>query len=194
MEANVQALFYLILLFVCWFGLPLIPAWATYRITPDQKLGLTGPFAQLTLRATGAFAAYLVLLLVSYKLVVNGGLSLVGSIATPSVWTFKADVLAIDDDGKAISLPDSVKGLDVAFKPDLHQLGRNKLLIKLPQNPDNWPFLTITIPNFGGAEIDLNKMNGVNFDHFKKTVELEKPITIRRAIGGGLGIPLGEKG
>lgn len=189
MDANIQALLFLLLLFGAWLLIPLLPAWITYRITPNQRLGLGGPLSDLTIKATGAFAAYLILLLASYQLVVKGGLSIVGGMATPSVWTFKADVIAIGPDGSPQTIPDNVKGLDVVFKPELHLIGKSKIKIHLPQNPDNWPLLTITIPGFGGAEIDLNSQNGVELNHFKKTVELAGPITIRQAAGGGLGLP-----
>jgi hypothetical protein len=190
MDQNVSALLYLLLLFSAWMLIPLVPAWITYLITPDQKLGLAGPFQGLTLKSTGAFAAYLALLVVSYKLVVAGGLSIIGAMATPSVWTFKADVVAINEAGQPVAIPESVQAVDVAFKPDIHRLGKSKIVVRLPYHPDDWPFMTVTIPNFGGAEIDLNKMPGVDIDSFRKTVELHGPISVRQARGGGLGVPV----
>ena len=50
-------------LLAIWVCLPLIPAWIKYRVTPDQKLGLMGPFQGLTVKASGAFTAYVVVLL-----------------------------------------------------------------------------------------------------------------------------------
>jgi hypothetical protein len=189
MAQNAQALLYLLLLLAAWLLLPLLPAWITYRITPAQNLGLGGPLAQLTVRASGAFAAYLALVLVSYQLVATGGMSIVGAMATPSVWTFKADIVAIDESGRKVSIPDSVKELDVSFRPLMHDLGKSRLLVRLPYNPGQWPFMTVTIPGFGGAEIDLNRLQGVELDHFSKTVELDGPIPVRQARGGGLGVP-----
>lgn len=189
MEQNSLALLYLLLLFGVWLLLPVIPAWLTYRITPNQTLGLKAPFDQITLSATGAFAAYFSLVLISYKFVAIGGMSLIGSMATPSAWVFKAEVLAIDENGNPARIPDNVQAVDVSFKPDLNRLGKSTILIRLPYNPDNWPFLTVTIPNFGGAEVDLTDLSKVSLDYFKKTAELEAPITVRKARGGGLGVP-----
>jgi hypothetical protein len=189
MAQNAQALLYLLLLLAAWLLLPLLPAWITYRITPAQKLGLSGPLAQLTVRASGAFAAYLALLLVSYPVVAKGGMPIIGSMATPSVWTFKADIVAIDESGRQVSVPENVKELDVSFRPLMHDLGKSRLLVRLPYNPGKWPFMTVTIPGFGGAEIDLNRLPGVELDHFTKTVELEGPIPVRQARGGGLAVP-----
>lgn len=190
MPQNAQALLYLLLLLAAWLLIPLLPAWVTYRITPAQKLGLGGPLAQLTLNASGAFAAYLALLLISYQFVATGGMSIVGAMATPSVWTFKADIIAVDENGHKVAIPDTVQGLDVSFKPLMHDLGKSRMLVRLPYNPGHWPFMTVTIPSFGGAEIDLNHLQGVHLDHFNKTVELDGPIAVRQARGGGLGVPL----
>ncbi|NJB67152.1 hypothetical protein GGQ74_000792 [Desulfobaculum xiamenense] len=44
--------------------LPLIPAVVIYYLFPNTKVGLKGPLADFTLNATGAFAAYVVILIV----------------------------------------------------------------------------------------------------------------------------------
>ena len=188
MEQNTWALFYLLLLFSAWLLIPLIPAWITYKITPDQRLGLSGPLQQITVRASGAFAAYLILLLLSHKFIALNGMSIIGGMASPSAWVFKADVVAIDEHGKRIQIPDDVQAVDVSFTPDLNRLGKSGVLIRLPYNPEDWPALTVTIPNFGGAEVDLSNLSNVQLDYFKKTAELQGPITVRKARGGGLGI------
>lgn len=188
MSEHLQALLLLLLLFVAWLGVPLLPAWVTYLITPNQRLGLTGPLEQLTVRASGAFAAYVVLLLLTYGLIVKGGLSIIGGMTSASVWTFEADVVAIDEAGQTIPIPETAKELDIAFKPNPHQLGKSKVRVRIPANPDNWPFLTVTVPDFGGAEVDLKKVSSSEINTFKKSIELEAPILVRRAVGGGVGI------
>lgn len=188
MEQNTWALFYLLLLFSAWLLIPLFPAWITYRITPNQRLGLSGPLEGITVRASGAFAAYLALLLLSYKFIALSGISIIGGMASPSAWVFRADIVAIDEQGKRIRLPEDVDAVDVTFKPDLNRLGKSGVLIRLPYNPENWPSLTVTIPNFGGAEVDLSNLSNVQLDHFRKTAELQGPIIVRRARGGGLGV------
>ena len=188
MDPNTKAFFYLLLLFSSWLLIPLLPAWITYRITPNQRLGLSGPFEGVTVRAGGAFAAYLALLLLSYKFIALSGLSIIGGMALPSAWVFKADIVAIDEQGKRMQLPEEVHAGDITFKPGISQLGRSGVIIRLPYNPEDWPALTVTIPNFGGAEVDLSNLANVELDHFKKTAELQGPIIVRRARGGGAGV------
>jgi hypothetical protein len=59
----------LALLQVLWVLLPLIPAVLIYRLFPDTKVGVSGPLANLTVRASGAFAGYLVVFLIVMPLV-----------------------------------------------------------------------------------------------------------------------------
>ena len=43
-----------------WVLLPLVPAVLIYLIFPRTQVGLAGPFSGLTIRASGAFAAYFI--------------------------------------------------------------------------------------------------------------------------------------
>ena len=190
MDANLAALLALLLLFSCWLVVPLLPAWITYRITPDQSIGLKGPLEHVTVRAGGAFAAYLILLVLTYPLVIQGGMSVVGSMAVTPVWTIHADVIAIGPNGEQIDMPENVQAMTVSFKPDIHKIGKTQITVRMPYNPDDWPLLTLTIPEFGGAEVDLNRLPGAKVDHFKKVVEYDTPISVRPAVGGGLGISI----
>lgn len=178
-EAHLVAFLVFCLLMLVWVLLPLVPAWVTYRITPDQKLGLKGPLEALTMRVSGAFAAYLIVLLVMGA-VVNKGLELVGSMLSPT-WTVKAPVVIVDKDGAPISQLDSAPTLTVSFKPDIHRIGKENVVLKLPGDTSSWPLLTLQIPSFGGAEVDLTNLTDVmEFDHFRKTVELKRAIVIRQ--------------
>ena len=189
MAQDAYAFLFFVILLLAWLLIPLVPAWITYRITPDQKIGLSGPLEKLTIRTGGAFAAYLIVVTVSSKLVMGSGLTIVGSMAAPSVWTFRADVVALDENDKPIDIPDTVQALDVSFKPDLHQLGKSKIMVRLPFNPEQWPFVTVTIPQFGGAEIDLSHRSDVTLDYYNKTVQLSGPLKIHHFRGGGFTPP-----
>lgn len=170
MGANAIALMYLLLLLSTWLLVPLVPAWATYRITPDQRIAVSGPFQGFTWKMTGAAGVYVLLLFITYKLVVSGGLSIIGGMTAPAAWTFRADVVAINEAGQPVPIPETVHAVDVAFTPSIHRIGKSQIVIKLPYDPDDWPFVTVTIPQFGGAELDLSRMKGVDVDSFKKTV------------------------
>ena len=188
MDANLKALLSLLLMFSCWLVVPLLPAWITYRITPDQRIGLKGPMQQLTIRAGGAFAAYLILLVFSYPLVIDGGMTIVGGMTVTPVWTINADVIAIGPNGEQIDMPENVQAMTVSFKPDIHKIGKKHISVRMPYKPEEWPLLTLTIPEFGGAEVDLYRLPGAKVDYFRKVVDYDTPIPIRPAAGGGLGL------
>jgi hypothetical protein len=52
--------------------LPLVPSIIVYKISPKDKVGIGGVFHAFTINATGAFAAYLICLLVLYFFVLQG--------------------------------------------------------------------------------------------------------------------------
>jgi hypothetical protein len=55
-----QAVIYSFCLYVLYVLLPLIPAVLIFKFFPDTKVTVSGPLQNLTLNATGAFAAYVV--------------------------------------------------------------------------------------------------------------------------------------
>lgn len=92
---------------IIWLMLPLIPAWLTYRITPDQDLGLRGPFQGMTLRTTGSFAAYLIITFVSAFFAWPMVNFLIGKEASSSLWQITGRAEIRDSEGKIVSqLPD----------------------------------------------------------------------------------------
>jgi hypothetical protein len=65
------AVLYSFLLYVLYVLLPLIPAVLIFRLFPDTKVSVAGPLQNLTLNATGAFAAYVVTASLGFFLVKN---------------------------------------------------------------------------------------------------------------------------
>ena len=59
----------LLVLLGIWVALPLVPAILIYRYFPDTQVAASGPLAGLTVKASGAFAAYLVVFLLIFALV-----------------------------------------------------------------------------------------------------------------------------
>src|SRR5262249_1973110 len=59
----------LLVLLGIWVALPLVPAILIYRYFPNTQVAASGPLAGLTVKASGAFAAYLVVFLLIFGLV-----------------------------------------------------------------------------------------------------------------------------
>ena len=50
------------IMYILWIILPMVPSVIIYKIFPDSKVGMTGVLANLKINATGAFGAYLIIL------------------------------------------------------------------------------------------------------------------------------------
>jgi hypothetical protein len=61
MDVNVIAVLLSFGLYLLYVLLPLIPAILIYRLFPDTKVAVSGPLAGLTMKASGAFAAYVII-------------------------------------------------------------------------------------------------------------------------------------
>lgn len=179
LDANVVAFIGYCLLLILWVSLPLLPAWATYKITPDQKMGLSGPLQGLTVRAGGAFAAYLVIFILLGLGGTGRAENILGNVTT-TMWTVKADVVTFDSQGNPSTLPSGFDALSVTFKPDIHRIGRGNVVLKLPGGDTrSWPLLLLQIPNYGGTEVDLTKYR-LRTDDYNKVIEIQDPIVIRQ--------------
>lgn len=180
-------------LFLTWVLVPLIPAWITYRITPDQTLGLRGPFQGLTLNAGGAFAAYLIVLLVALAAFERGS-DLVGSLARP-MWILEGNLIVKDHKGAEIRLPTGPSPVRVTFSPEIGSVSGNNINVKLPGNMSDWPLVMFEIPEHGGTTLAFSQLKGdMEIDHFEKKILLRKPVEIPEAPPGGfkMGVSLGK--
>ena len=188
MLADLYPFLLFLLLLIVWVSFPLLPAWLTFKITPNQTVGLKGPLQGLTVRTTGAFAAYLVIFLI-VGTHVQDGISIIGSVAHPA-WRVNANVRVLGPDDKPEQLLPE-QSIAVTFKPELHTTDNNRILLRIPYDRENWPLVRLQIPSFGGSEaIDLSRMkdSAMEINPFLKTAELKEPITVRRFEGGGFGL------
>ncbi len=180
-------------LYILWIFGPLVPAILIYRLFPETKVAASGPFAGLTVRATGAFGAYIVTLIIAYPLNLRIS-SIMGSQLKP-VWTLKAEVIANDNSGKPILYNGFYNGMRVSFSPDFQVLAGRQVKLSVPIDGDgrSWPSITIQVPNYGGVTIDPTTFGGrLEIDDFRKEITIHGPIPLERfePIGLGLGTSL----
>lgn len=88
MDTNIAAVLLSCLLYSLYVLLPMIPAIVIYRLFPDTKVALSGPLANLTMKSTGAFAAYIVVVSLGYFLIKNTHTIIAGMVQP--MWTIKA--------------------------------------------------------------------------------------------------------
>jgi hypothetical protein len=166
-------------LHVVWVLLPLIPAVLIYRLFPNTAVGVSGPLANLTVRASGAFAGYLIVFAASYPLVLRYA-ETIGGFQHP-FWTIKGKVALIETDGTAIQLDDLLAKMLVET-PQFFTHQSYYVRMNVPEETGDFPLVTIRIPEWGIATVDIGSLRSqsdMNMDPYRKTIELTKPIEIR---------------
>jgi hypothetical protein len=163
-----------------------VPAWLTYKITPDQKIFVAGswsqgPLGKLTVRATGAFAAYFVVLLCVTKFILPNAQQVIQTKLTPA-WTLDADLQVIGRDGKTVAIPPNLELLDVSYKPVLLTVGSNHVTLRLPGYPADWPSMIFTIPGYGGSgPVFPKSLSKLKVDISSNHADLGEPLVIRQS-------------
>jgi hypothetical protein len=135
---NDPAVVYSFFLYLLYVLLPLIPAILIFRLFPETKVALSGPLQNLTVKTTGAFAAYVVTALLGFFLVKQVEAQIVSSRHYP------VEVVIVD-------LPDNqgVRGVgsgSIYWSDDPHPDGSNRdlpfvVLLDHPVGPDETIFL-----------------------------------------------------
>lgn len=71
MEKDIIAVILSFVLYVLYVLLPVIPAALIYRWFPDTKVNIAGPLGNLNMKSSGAFAAYIITVLLGFFLIQN---------------------------------------------------------------------------------------------------------------------------
>jgi hypothetical protein len=183
MSQEMMMLFSLIGVYTVWVILPLIPAVLIYRLFPDTTVAVNGPLANLTVRATGAFAAYLILFAAAYFLMMNHAVEVIEAFQHPS-WTIKGRIALVDKEGREITAANLLEGLRIRTDPDQFKPQSYRVQLRIPEIEGDMPALIFEIPAWGRKEIDLRSASGVSRDIFHKTIEIKNPIIIKEVSTG----------
>ena len=182
MDNTAIAVFLSFVLYFLYVLLPMVPAIVIYRMFPDTKVGVKGPLGSLTINATGAFAAYVITVILGYFLVQNTH-NLIGDMVIPT-WKIMAKVSLQESENKPISNPGKIlNALNVTFKPELHTIEGEYVDLMIPVIKHDLPFIKFSVQNFGERTINLNGMDKkkVKRDEFNKVIEILDPIVITKS-------------
>ena len=163
------------LLYFLFITFPLIPAVLIYKIFPDTQVGATGLLGNLKINATGAFAAYIIVSVMSFFVVQYVQSTITGS--STQTWTVNAKMEFVDSNGKIINtgkqkLVDMTK---ISITPDQF-IRKTPDLVKFMATGEGTN-LTISFQqeNFEGPSIDLSQTDSsIKIDVQKKTIQLGK--------------------
>lgn len=174
-------------LYATWILLPLIPAILIYWLFPDNKVTVSGPFAGLTVNASGAFAAYLVVFVAVYLALVPTTRNYIVGMQR-EFWIVKGDIELHHADGTAFPHSEVLLNQLKVVRPNSYKFEGYSATVKVEEDDDGaLPIVTIEIPNFGEKTISLNKMpsSQLSIDYSKRIIRVKDPIIIEEFNTGG---------
>lgn len=173
-----------------WVLLPLIPAILIYRIFPDTKVAVSGPLQALSIRASGAFAAYLIVFLATYPLIDEMNRNLASMYDRQ--WIVRGNIVARDEQGREIRLPEGGQPLTVGMRPDIVTLRGTRFEIIVPERDNRIPGLFIAYPGFATHWFEVGRLErdpNVRIDRRRREIEITAPLNLQREACQGPGCP-----
>jgi hypothetical protein len=147
-----------------------------YKLCPDTHVTAEGPFANLTIKATGAFAGYLIVFSATF-FVAEKGITIVASFQKP-YWTISGSVVLDHNEHQLDS--QILKQLEVSTHPPPFEVLDDRIRLQVPEGRDI-PSIVLDIPNFGRRVVHLSdKATTIEKDKFKKEIRIEEAILIKQ--------------
>jgi hypothetical protein len=170
-----------------WVMLPLIPAILIYWLFPNTNVAVSGPLSNLTVKAGGAFAAYLIVFLITWPLLKQEA-NTVGGFEHP-FWTVNGQVKFFRADGVEVHSDDLTNKAEVRLEPPFYTLGSSQgIRVALGEGErGRLPSVRVDVKDWGYGIIQLDASTRMEVDNYNKTIRVLEPITIRqsqRAISG----------
>jgi len=173
MDKHIIAILLSFSLYALYVLLPLVPAILIYSIFPNTKVGISGPLSGLSMKAGGAFAAYVIVVLLGTFLILKTH-TMIGGIVNQT-WSVKATIELRDSEDNVITYEetnDILKNLIVQTDPKVITINHEVVKMKLSAEEDTLPTIFLSIPKFGGQTIDLEDFERMKIDHYDKTINL----------------------
>jgi hypothetical protein len=172
-----------------WVLLPLVPAVLIYLIFPRTETSLAGPFKGLTIRSSGAFAAYFLVLLATLPLL-NRQNNNLETLLRPT-WVITGHISLVDEKGKPLKLPNpGISSVAVDLDPNfVRATGHTGFALTVPEIDQRVPRLLIKYPGFASYWLDPDNPEGddnAKIDRSRRTIDFTKPIVVKREACVGL--------
>jgi hypothetical protein len=161
---------------VLWVILPLFPAVLIYWLFPNAAAFANGKLAGFTIKAGGAFAAYLIVLLVVKPLADRESTQAIAYLHP--AWTIKGALRVIDKNG-AVSHPGETffQKINIKTEPPINSFADPTFTIAVPEGPNGIPNVYLFIPDYSKTVL----LRLTNIDQINKTagilgeVEIQEP-------------------
>jgi hypothetical protein len=168
-------------LYALYVLVPLVPSVVIYRLFPQTSVTISGPLSNLSMKATGAFAAYVVTVGLGWVLVSRTQDMILGMDAV--TWTIRGDLELVDSSGTLIHHHDRDslrRALEVTVAPPHARTTERAVIVKTTLTEEEPPTLTYTIPRFGGVDLTPSRENAI-WNYARHEVVFRVPIKIQGA-------------
>jgi hypothetical protein len=184
MQREELILFSLIGLYTVWVLMPMVPAIIIYRLFPNTAVAVSGPLAGLTVRASGAFAAYLILFVVAYPWLVSRAEDAISGFQH-QFWTIRGQVKLEAKNGGPLESEALLKQIVLKTDPSPYRSDGDaesySIRMNVPEEAE-LPTLIFEIPGFGRHTVDLMRSSSdisISIDNYHKVMEIKTPIIIK---------------
>jgi hypothetical protein len=177
-DNSFYAVLFSIGVYVLYVLVPLIPSILIYKIFPDTKVSISGPLSNLKLNASGAFAGYIVVVILGYSQIEKAQ-ELTAGLAYPT-WTVTCSVILQDSLDKPIPHSENMlNGLRVVTTPELVKTAGKNVTLSIPGIKDPMRTISLILPGFGQKNINLQQeleKNEIKQDELHKQLDIGEVI------------------
>ncbi len=173
MSESVSVL-YLGALQAAWLLVPMIPAILIFRIFHDTAVRITGPLLGVTVSASGAFAGYLVIVLLSQSWVKDSQ-GIVHSWMPPPHWVVTTEIKLLEANGQSFSHPDLMPKVSIYEDPEWVHINpfTQTATINVVEGNSGLPRIFILVPGYGSKIIEPETLAANKTDPIKKLIKLK---------------------
>ena len=183
MDKQILTVIFSFVLYIIYVLLPMVPAMVIYKIFPDTTITTSGTLSGWKVKTTGAFAGYIITVVLGYFLVQNTH-HLIAQINNP-YWEVSAKVELLNEDGTQYHIQRSndnlIDTLEVMVAPRLQRVNSGTVHLIIPGSRKNWEMteLKFEIPNYGYTQINLKEASkDAIIDEYSLSAQLSQPIKI----------------
>lgn len=169
------------LLYILYVLLPLVPAVIIFKMFPSSSVTISGPLSNLTINATGAFAAYVATVILGFWVVTETN-ERIEEMSMPT-WEIATRINLESHDGNKLPMISGLlKDLRVTIEPPLHRKAEPELYLRVPlPKPGDWPNLVLALPGFSETNLNLRTaMEGKGVTREGRTIKVSPAIVLKQ--------------
>jgi len=176
-----------ILVLALWVLLPLVPSTIIYKVFPDTQVVTSGPLSGLTVRASGAFAAYLIILLITMLPVRQ----VQGTIDANSNGYWRVEIplqVLKGPQREPVSVADDAVSVSV-IPVEFGYSGGNAWTYVKRSGP-YFPTIRVSVSGIGYGSVNLSDPNiSTSVDNAHRIINVQQPVQVKEYIPTALVSP-----